>query len=111
MRHDYILRNNERILRPVTLNDAAFIGRLRTQVGTGIVNDTDPDVAVQRRWLEAYFERPGDIYWIIETPGGEPVVEKWVQADADGNLPEPLTAPKAGASGFYRVIVTDNPQK
>lgn len=33
-------------------------------------------------------------------------VDTWVKSDEFGVLPEPLTAPKDGTSGFYRVLVT-----
>lgn len=42
-----------------------------------------------------------------DSPAGPYVVEAdgWVQADADGTLPQALTAPKTGAEGYYRVEV------
>lgn len=38
----------------------------------------------------------------------ESTVTKWVRADADGNLPEPLRAPAEGESGFYKVITRES---
>ena len=53
--------------------------------------------------------KPGLLYGLghSDSPAGPYVVEEggWVQADADGKLPRALTAPKAGASGYYRVVV------
>jgi len=60
--------------RPVTLNDAPFIIWVRNlQHAKGRINDTSCDVAFQRHWIEQYFERPLDYYFIIETSGGVPV--------------------------------------
>jgi len=57
-------------LRPVTIDDAPFIVWLRNLPHVkGKVGDTALDVADQRRWLEQYFQRAGDYYFIIETSG------------------------------------------
>jgi RimJ/RimL family protein N-acetyltransferase len=61
-------------LRPVRLDDAAFIVWLRNLAhAVGRVGDSATDVAGQRKWLEAYFAREGDYYFIAETPVGIPV--------------------------------------
>jgi RimJ/RimL family protein N-acetyltransferase len=58
-------------LRPVTMQDAAFIVWLRNlEHVKGKIGDSAADVASQHAWLEAYFERGGDYYFIIETAGG-----------------------------------------
>jgi RimJ/RimL family protein N-acetyltransferase len=58
-------------LRPVTMQDAAFIVWLRNlEHVKGKIGDSAADVASQQAWLEAYFERGGDYYFIIETAGG-----------------------------------------
>jgi RimJ/RimL family protein N-acetyltransferase len=58
-------------LRPVRMDDAAFIVWLRNlEHVKGRVGDSATDPASQRAWLEQYFERPGDYYFIIETLGG-----------------------------------------
>ena len=73
MKHSYILKNNERTLRPVTVEDAEFIVRLRNQEhAKGCVNDTSTDVEKQRQWIRDYLKRDNEYYWIIETPDGEP---------------------------------------
>ena len=55
--------------------------------------------------------RPGLVYGLgrSESPTGPFVVEEdgWVRADANGNLPRALTAPKGDSGGFYRVIVRE----
>ena len=61
-------------LRPVTMDDAAFIVWLRNQdYVKGRVGDSAVDVKSQQMWLKTYFTREGDYYFIVETPGGIPV--------------------------------------
>ncbi len=56
------------------MEDAAFIVWLRNLDHVkGKVGDSATDVASQEAWLEAYFEREGDYYFIPETPGGIPL--------------------------------------
>ena len=58
-------------LRPVQMEDAAFIVWLRNLDHVrGRVGDSATDTAGQQAWLEAYFEREGDYYFIIETLAG-----------------------------------------
>ena len=58
-------------LRPVRMDDAAFIVWLRNLDHVkGRVGDSAADAASQEAWLKAYFDRPGDYYFIIETPAG-----------------------------------------
>jgi RimJ/RimL family protein N-acetyltransferase len=61
-------------LRPVRLEDAAFIVWVRNlEHVKGRVGDSAVDVAAQEGWLRTYFERPGDCYFLIETGGGLPL--------------------------------------
>lgn len=61
-------------LRPVRLEDAPFIVWLRgLEHARGRIGDTTPDIAGQLTWLKAYFDRPGDYYFIIETERGIPI--------------------------------------
>jgi RimJ/RimL family protein N-acetyltransferase len=58
-------------LRPVRMEDAAFIVWLRNLDHVkGRVGDSARDAAAQEAWLAAYFQRDGDYYFIIETAGG-----------------------------------------
>jgi RimJ/RimL family protein N-acetyltransferase len=67
MRHDINLACINYRLRPVTLADAAFIVELRSDpVRTRFLHEISPRVEDQVSWLERYFERPGDYYFIIE---------------------------------------------
>lgn len=74
MRHSIQAENFGVRLRPVQLEDAAFIVWLRNLGHVkGKVGDSASDVPMQRAWLDAYFRRQGDYYFIIETLGGIPV--------------------------------------
>jgi len=58
-------------LRPVRMDDAAFIVWLRNLGhAVGRVGDSATDAASQEAWLKKYFAREGDYYFIIETAGG-----------------------------------------
>jgi len=61
-------------LRPVELDDAAFIVWLRNLQHTkGKIGDSVSDIGAQEEWLHAYFDRPDDYYFIVETEHGVPV--------------------------------------
>ena len=71
--NDYTLINEDRILRPVTIDDAEFIVKLRNQGHVkGFIHDTSLDVEKQRKWLREYFNRENEYYWIITTLDGTP---------------------------------------
>src|SRR5580698_2443625 len=58
-------------LRPVRMEDAAFIVWLRNlEHVKGKVGDSARDVAQQEAWLKEYFGREGDYYFLVETLGG-----------------------------------------
>ena len=61
-------------LRPVEMADAAFILELRTDPHRNrYIHRGAIDLDGQRTWLEQYFERPGDYYFIIDNHAtGEP---------------------------------------
>src|SRR5580692_4414958 len=75
-------------LRPVRLDDAAFIVWLRNlDYVKGQVGDSATDVAGQEAWLENYFKRKGDYYFIAETLGGIPLGTHGIY-DVRGNSAE-----------------------
>jgi RimJ/RimL family protein N-acetyltransferase len=55
-------------LRPVTLDDAEFIVsvRLEDKERNKYINTISGDINEQIKWLNAYFERDGDYYFIVE---------------------------------------------
>jgi len=74
MRHSLRAEGFHIRLRPVEMEDAAFILWLRNlDYVKGKVGDTPTDVASEEAWLRAYFERDGDCYFVAETLGGIPV--------------------------------------
>lgn len=67
MRHD--LRESWRAfgLRPIGLDDAAFVAELRSGIrAAGKLHPISGSVADQTAWLDSYLVRPGDWYWIVE---------------------------------------------
>ena len=61
-------------LRPVRMEDAAFIVWLRNlEHARGRIGDSAHDTASQQAWLATYFRREGDYYFIIETAGQIPI--------------------------------------
>ena len=71
MRHEIHLDGFNLRVRPVRIEDAAFIVWLRhLDYVKGSVGDSARDVATQEAWLRAYFEREGDYYFIVESSGG-----------------------------------------
>lgn len=74
MQHSFTAEGFGVRLRPVKREDAAFIVWLRNlEHVKGKVGDSATDTAHQVAWLEQYFLRPGDYYFIIETTAGLPV--------------------------------------
>ena len=68
MRHSIVLQGYGCRLRPVRLDDAAFIVDLRNRpFAQGTIHATDSSVEKQQAWIEKYFERKGDYYWIVES--------------------------------------------
>lgn len=71
MRHLFEIEGFGIRLRPVRMEDAAFIVWLRNMSHVrGKVGDSATNVAGQESWLSAYFERAGDYYFIVETLDG-----------------------------------------
>lgn len=67
MRHSITLTCVRYRLRPVTLADAPFIIELRTDHLLGrFLHETSSRVEDQVAWLERYFSRPDDYYFIVE---------------------------------------------
>jgi len=111
MRHSLHAENFGVRLRPVQMNDAAFIVWLRNQdYVKGRVGDSATDVAAQEVWLKKYFEREGDYYFIAETPGGIPLGTHGIY-DVQGTSAEKgrqiIRAEVMGAGVPAAILVTD----
>ena len=67
MRHDLSLEGPAFRLRPIELRDAAFVATRRSDPrAVGTLHPTTGLVADQVDWLNLYFDRRGDWYWIVE---------------------------------------------
>lgn len=67
MRHSLEVDGSAFRLRPVGLDDAAFIAELRSDPERArYLHKGAPDPAAQQRWLLEYFKTPGDCYFVIE---------------------------------------------
>ena len=67
MNHNVILEGWNCRLRPVRLDDAEFIVRLRNQdFAKGYIHATDDSIEKQKEWLNDYYGRDRDYYWILE---------------------------------------------
>jgi RimJ/RimL family protein N-acetyltransferase len=67
VRHDLRLDGQAFRLRPIELSDAPFVLWLRLdERSRGRLHPVSDRLEDQVRWLESYFERPGDWYWIVE---------------------------------------------
>jgi RimJ/RimL family protein N-acetyltransferase len=74
MANNFVLVNEDRILRPVTIDDAEFIMKLRNQKhAQGTIHQTDNDVEKQREWIMAYLQRENEYYWIICDKNNNPI--------------------------------------
>jgi len=74
LRHSLTAKGYGIALRPVRLDDAQFIVWLRNlDFAKGRVGDSASDVLSQEMWLNSYFEREGDYYFVIETLREVPV--------------------------------------
>lgn len=68
MRHSIRMEGCVFRLRPVEMNDAAFILELRTDPQRrAFVHATPHDLSAQESWIREYFGRPGDYYFILES--------------------------------------------
>jgi RimJ/RimL family protein N-acetyltransferase len=72
VRHDIVLEGASVRIRPVEMDDAAFIAGLRSDpVRARYLHRISGGIAAQQQWLAEYFVRPGDYYFIIENRATE----------------------------------------
>lgn len=61
-------------LRPITMDDAIFIHKLRRSPELSTyIGEIDPKFSIHRSWLEQYLEKDDDYYFCIELLSGKPV--------------------------------------
>ena len=97
-------------LRPVRMEDAAFIVWLRNlEHVRGRVGDTAINVAGQEAWLQKYLEREGDYYFVAETPSGTPVGTHGLYDLANGSAEKGRQAvrPEVMAGVTVAILATD----
>jgi RimJ/RimL family protein N-acetyltransferase len=97
-------------LRPVRMEDAAFIVWLRNLDHVrGRVGDTSACVASQKAWLDKYFTREGDYYFVAETLGGIPVGTHGIYDMANGSAEKGRQAvrPEVMAGVATAILATD----
>jgi RimJ/RimL family protein N-acetyltransferase len=68
MRHGFSIEGYSCRLRPVTVEDAAFIveARLEDAERNKFIHQISPDVSLQQRWIEKYYTIPDDYYFVVE---------------------------------------------
>lgn len=68
MRHKYLMEGYGYRLRPINQKDAFFIieARLEDRERNRFIHTIPSDISEQEKWLESYFEREGDYYFVIE---------------------------------------------
>jgi len=67
MRHDIVMEGAGFRLRPVGDADAPLLLALRTDTDLNrYLHPTPPSLHSQLEWLAAYYERPGDYYFVVE---------------------------------------------
>lgn len=68
MKHDHQVEGVGYRLRPVRLKDAQFIIDIRLEDSdrNQYIHAISPRVDLQEQWLERYFEREGDFYFVVE---------------------------------------------
>ncbi|WP_054956224.1 GNAT family N-acetyltransferase [Paenibacillus dakarensis] len=102
MKHDIIVERFGIRLRPVTMDDAEFIFKLRRSPELSkYIGELDSRYSVHESWLKEYFQREGDYYFCIELLSGEPVgtIAIYDISERTGNwgrwiiLPRVLAAP------------------
>ena len=108
MKHSIQLESYGIRLRPVVLADAGFIIALRSHPRTqGKVGDTAPDLALQQQWIEKYFQREGDYYFIVETTAGKPVgtIGIYDLKDGIGQWGRWIILPEVQVAAFPAVVL------
>ena len=68
MKHNFKLDGYCYRLRPIRKSDAQFVidVRLEDAERNAYIHPISPDVSVQEVWLERYYEREGDFYFVVE---------------------------------------------
>ena len=72
--NNYILQTESAKFRPVKIEDAEFIVKLRNLPhARRVIHGTSSDVEQQEEWIRQYLERDNEYYWIKESLDGKPL--------------------------------------
>jgi RimJ/RimL family protein N-acetyltransferase len=66
MKHGISIEGYAYALRPIELEDAKFVVDVRTPKRTRYMHEIERTVEAQRAWLEEYFARPNEYYFVIQ---------------------------------------------
>lgn len=68
MKHDFKQEGLGYRLRPIRLSDAQFVIdlRLEDQDRNQYIHAISPEISLQEEWLQRYFDREGDYYFVVE---------------------------------------------
>lgn len=69
MKHNYTVEGLTYRLRPISLEDAELILKIRLEDEeyTKYINEVPNDVELEKEWLKKYFQREGDYFFAIES--------------------------------------------
>jgi RimJ/RimL family protein N-acetyltransferase len=66
VRHNIHIEGFAYSLRPVGIEDAEFIVEIRSPERSRFMHQIDRSIEAQREWLEKYFLRPNEYYFVVE---------------------------------------------
>jgi RimJ/RimL family protein N-acetyltransferase len=66
MKHNIHHTGHAYSLRPIEFEDAEFIISTRTSERSRFMNQIERTLASQQKWLEEYFQRSNDYYFVVE---------------------------------------------
>jgi hypothetical protein len=69
VRHSIRVEGFAYLARPLEVSDAEFIVEVRTPDRSRHMQSIVRTIEAQRDWIERYFERPGEYYFVIERTG------------------------------------------
>ena len=85
MQHDLHIEGAGFRLRPARLSDSEFILSLRTQPQLSrYLHPVSGRIEDQQAWMRAYFERPGDYYFVVERAASQQAVGTIALVDVEG---------------------------
>ena len=85
MQHERHIEGAGFRLRPARLSDSEFILSLRTQPQLSrYLHPVSGRLEDQQAWMQTYFERPGDFYFVVERADSQEAVGTIALVDVEG---------------------------